>query len=209
MKKFVVLGVLFILPIVAYLFFASGIHNFAKLPVLTQEVNEIEVASDVKLQDHITVLGFLGEHPEKMGPTLFNLSQKIYKYFYEFQDFQFVYLLPQDANQKELAGIISELDKISDLSRWHFVFAERQKIKELYESLQAPHDFTVEAGSPYVYIIDKNRRLRGRDDDEDVGELYGYKSTDIAELANKMKDDVKIVLAEYRLALKKNNADRS
>jgi hypothetical protein len=38
--------------------------------------------------------------------------------------------------------------------------------------------------------------------------LYGYDSTDIAELADKMKDDVKIILAEYRLALKKNNADR-
>ena len=30
----------------------------------------------------------------------------------------------------------------------------------------------------------------------------------VAELNNKMKDDVKVVLAEYRLALKKNNADR-
>ena len=48
----------------------------------------------------------------------------------------------------------------------------------------------------------------GRDDDEDVGSLYGYNSTDVAELANKMKDDVKIVLAEYRLALKKYNAER-
>ena len=30
----------------------------------------------------------------------------------------------------------------------------------------------------------------------------------VAELNKKMKDDVKVVLAEYRLALKKNNADR-
>lgn len=60
----------------------------------------------------------------------------------------------------------------------------------------------------YIFIVDKDRNLRGRDDDEDVGTLYGYNSTDIAELANKMKDDVKIVLAEYRLALKKYNSYR-
>ena len=30
----------------------------------------------------------------------------------------------------------------------------------------------------------------------------------VSELNKKMKDDVKVVLAEYRLALKKNDADR-
>ena len=65
-----------------------------------------------------------------------------------------------------------------------------------------------DGGSQYIFILDKDRKLRGRDDDEDEGVLYGYDSADIAELSNKMKDDVKIILAEYRLALKKNNAER-
>jgi hypothetical protein len=30
----------------------------------------------------------------------------------------------------------------------------------------------------------------------------------VADLNNKMEDDIKIILAEYRMALKKNNADR-
>ena len=77
----------------------------------------------------------------------------------------------------------------------------------LYVLYHATSDST-KLGSPYIFIIDKDRKLRGRDDDEDYGVLYGYDSSDIAELADKMKDDVKIVLAEYRLALKKNNADR-
>jgi len=50
--------------------------------------------------------------------------------------------------------------------------------------------------------------LRGRDDDEDAGVLYGFKAQDIAEVNNKMSDDVKVLLAEYRLALKKYKADR-
>src|SRR3546814_5403094 len=53
-------------------------------------------------------------------------------------------------------------------------------------------------GTPYVFIVDKNGSLRGRDDDEDEGTKYGFNATSVAELNNKMTDDVKIVLAEYR-----------
>ena len=59
-----------------------------------------------------------------------------------------------------------------------------------------------------MFIIDKDKNVRGREDDEDEGVKYGYNTTSVAELNNKMEDDVKIILAEYRLALKKNNADR-
>tara|TARA_R110002020_G_scaffold120695_3_gene274974 strand:- start:41 stop:673 length:633 start_codon:yes stop_codon:yes gene_type:complete len=208
MKKVLVLGILFILPIVAYLFFASGIHNFAKLPVITENVYELNFVDDVQLEGKITVLGFLGKDIEAYGGTLFNLDQKIYKYFYEFQDFQFVYLVPEDASKTELDSIVAELSQISDMSRWKFVFAKPQEIEKVFASLNSPYSLNSNLGSPYIFIIDKKRGLRGRDDDEDVEILYGYNSTDIAELANKMKDDVKIVLAEYRLALKKNNADR-
>ena len=47
-----------------------------------------------------------------------------------------------------------------------------------------------------------------RDDDEDVGTLYGYNASSVASLNNKMTDDVKVILAQYRLALKVNNARR-
>jgi hypothetical protein len=51
--------------------------------------------------------------------------------------------------------------------------------------------------------------LRGRDDDEEEGTLYGYDTSSVAELNKKMTDDVKVILAEYRLALKKNNSNRA
>ena len=63
--------------------------------------------------------------------------------------------------------------------------------------------------TPNFFIIDKDLALRGRTDDEDEGIKYGFDTSSVAELNNKMVDDVKIILAEYRLALKKNNADRS
>ena len=42
-KKKIVLGILFIFPIVVYLFFASGVNNFSKLPVLSEDVLEIDM----------------------------------------------------------------------------------------------------------------------------------------------------------------------
>ena len=38
MKKNIVLFILFIFPIVAYLFFASGVNSFTKLPIITPKV---------------------------------------------------------------------------------------------------------------------------------------------------------------------------
>jgi hypothetical protein len=207
-KKFFVLAVLFILPFVAYLFFASGVHNFAKLPIVSENVAELDFSADYKLQDRITILGFLGTDLKKEGPVLFNLDQKIYKYFYEFTDFQFVYLVPNAVSKDQLKDIQTELSRVSDLKHWHFVYAEDEQIKHIFNSLNSSHRWSQKEGSPYIFIVDKNRNLRGRDDDEDVGTLYGYNSTDVAELANKMKDDVKVVLAEYRLALKKYNSNR-
>jgi len=84
MKKVLVLVVLFILPLVAYLFFASGVNNFGKLPVLTEEVTDVSVINPAyTFKEKITILGFLGNDIEYIKGNLFNLNQKIYKRFYE------------------------------------------------------------------------------------------------------------------------------
>lgn len=56
-----------------------------------------------------------------------------------------------------------------------------------------------------VFIVDKNKNLRGRNDDKDLGMVYGYDVSSVAEINNRLKDDIKVILAEYRLALKKYN----
>ena len=83
------------------------------------------------------------------------------------------------------------------------------EIKELFNSLKSNIDLDEELFTPNVFIIDKDLKLRGRTNDEDEGVKYGFDTSSVAELNNKMVDDVKIILAEYRLALKKNNANRS
>lgn len=211
-KKFLVLGVLFILPIVAYLFFASGINNFAKLPILTQGIQDVADLSSlhgdtVTMDAKITILGFLGDDMEVKKGNAFNLNQKIYKPFHEFKDFQFVVIAPEGSQDKAKA-LLSELGQFTDVSKWNFVFGTPDQVTAKFKSLKSNLMLDDNYSTPFVFIIDKDRNLRGRDDDQDLGVLYGFNTISVAELGDKMKDDVKIVLAEYRLALKKNNADR-
>jgi len=208
MKKTFVLSVLFVLPIVAYLFFASGVYNFGKLPTLTENVTDVSpIDGNVTLKDKITILGFLGGDIENKKAVAFNLNQKIYKRFYEFNDFQFVMLVPRGSEAKILE-LENELSKLADIKKWNFVYADEIQIKNVFSSLKTNLTLDKNLATPYVFIIDKDKNLRGRNDDEDEGTKYGFNSVSVAELNNKMEDDVKIILAEYRMALKKNNSNR-
>ncbi|MDF4221297.1 hypothetical protein PXC01_06845 [Maribacter sp. M208] len=208
MKKTFVLVVLFVLPIVAYLFFASGVTNFGKLSQLTKNVAELGFSDSTKFKDKITVLGFLGADVEGRKGNAFNLNQKIYKRFYEFTDFQFVMMVSNNTNE-EVNALKKELATLADNDKWKFVYASDEEIKQLFSSLKTDIELDKNNSTPYVFIIDKDLTLRGRSDDEDDGTKYGFNSTLVSDLNNKMVDDVKIILAEYRLALKKNNAERS
>ena len=210
-KKYFVLCILFIFPIVIYLFFASGKNNFALLPVLTENVNEIKnfktlSGEKIQLEDKISILGFWGEDlSEKKGDAL-NLNQKIYKRFYQFNDFQFVMVL-ENGQQDQVNILKEELQEGvgTDLVKWRFLFGSSDEIQDLFDSLRTNLNLSQGKSSPYVFIIDKEVNLRGRDDDEDVGTLYGFNSQSVAEINNKMVDDVKVILAEYRRAWKKYN----
>jgi len=212
MKKFAVLGILFILPITIYIFFASGKDNFAKLPILTESISELTgfktlEGASLEFKDHITVLGFFGSNIEATKGNAFNLAHKIYKKNHGFQDFQLVILLP-DGTQNEAIGLKSKLSEIADTENWKFAFGTSEAIENVFNSLHSNFTLDTNYATPYVFIIDKEGSLRGRDDDEDIGTLYGFKSSDVAEINNKMNDDIKVVLAEYRLALKKYKAKR-
>jgi len=209
MKKKIVLAVLFILPVVVYLFFASGVNNFGRLPILTKSISGIsKLDTNVQLKNKITILGFFGNNVEAMQGNAFNLNQKIYKRFGEFNDFQMVMVVPQ-GKQGQVEELKNELGKLSNVDKWHFVYGSEEEIKTLFTSLKSNIDLDNDLSTPFVFIIDKDLALRGRTDDDDEGLKYGFDTSSVAELNNKMVDDVKIILAEYRLALKKNNADRS
>ena len=205
MKKYIVLSVLFVLPLVVYLFFASGVNNFAKLPIVTNTVVDVAEFSDEQFKDKITILGFLGNDVSLKKGSALNLNQKIYKRFHGFEDFQFLMVQPQ-GTEEECQQLVDELSRSTqvDTAGWKFVFLDPVQIQLVFDRLNTPLLLDETLGSPYVFIIDKEVALRGRDDNDNVG----YDARSVADIHNNMVDDVKVILAEYRLALKKYNADR-
>ena len=211
LKKYLILGFLFFFPIFVYVFLSTGINNFAKLPVLTENVMDIENiegnSANVSFKNKISIVAFWGGDVNNKKSEALNLNQKIYKRFNEFQDFQFVLLHNKDDNE-----VIESLksDLVSgvgtDLKNWNFIPTTQSNIKMIFDSFNTNIELDQSFSTPYVFIVDRDLSLRGRDDDEDIGMLYGFNSQSVAEINNKMVDDVKIILAEYRLALKKNDS---
>lgn len=205
MKKYIVLAILFVFPLVVYLFFASGVNHFAKLPMLTQDIEEVTNYSKYQFKDRISILAFLGNNLENKKTLALNLNQMIYKRFYQFTDFQFLIALPvgieaaAEQLKAEIAGVTG-----TDMSRWNILFLNDDQLQSLFGSLHLPLKLDQNHSSPYVFIIDRDGNLRGRDDDDFVG----YDARSAAEINNTMVDDVKVILAEYRLALKKYNQTR-
>ncbi len=215
MKKKLVLIALFVLPIVAYLFFSSGIYNFAKLPIITEKIADVTTvttreiktegySSDVSLtlQDHVSVVGYLGDNlTSNIGYTA-NLNLMIYKYFVKYEDFQLIlFVLP--GSEQVISDLKNELGRIFDVSKIRFVQATKEQAKEHFESLGTTLSLDSNGSHPNVFIVDRALALRSGHDDKKANG-YGYDMTQAVEMGY-MKDDIKIILAEYRLALKKNN----
>jgi hypothetical protein len=216
MKKNLVLFILFVLPIVAYLFFASGVNSFITLPTITPTIPNVDAqwkslnGEKVTLEQKITILGFAGQDILANSGNFFTLNQKIYNKYRAFKDFQMVFVAPE-GTEDQAQRLLKELGKISDVSGYHFVFAKPEAIQAYYAQLKLLGKLDAKSGTPNVYIIDKKRNLRGRKGKSVQGEpeyKEGYNTTSAADLHNDMMDDVKIILAEYRLALKRNNAGR-
>ncbi|MFL2618852.1 MAG: hypothetical protein ACJ0OS_00575 [Candidatus Marisimplicoccus sp.] len=210
-KKYLILSLLFFSPIFIYIFLVSGINNFARLPILTTNVLDIQSINGniqgISLKDNISIIGFWGGDVNLRKSEALNLNQKIYRRFFQFQDFQFVFLTTKD-QKTNINNLKEELTRGvgTDLEKWNFIFTDEKEIQKIYNSLKTDIELSEENNTPYVFIIDRDLNLRGRDDDEDIGKLYGFNAESVADINNKMVDDVKIILAEYRLALKKNDS---
>lgn len=212
-KKFWILFGLFILPLVFYILLLTGTNNFAKLPVVSENINDISAfktkdSTTLSLKGKITILCFLGDNLLSVKNNALNLNEKIYKRFYKFRDFQFIVVLP-NGTQNQAKELTKELGFITDMQKWNFVFGTKQDISNLFTSLKTPYKLSANGYSPYAFIIDKDMHLRGRTNDKDAidGMLYGYNAETVAPIHNEMVDDVKVLIAEYRLALKKNNRE--
>lgn len=214
MKKKLVLVSLFVLPIVAYLFFASGIYNFANLPLYTERVMDIQQfesqeykigrtsKNPLTFDKHITLVGYLGGGLKQNPGYTANLNLMIFKYFERYDDFQLV-LFSNEGSEPIIEELKAELSRIFDTSKMRFIIASKSQVEKHFKSLDTGLTLMSNGGHPDVFVIDKNRALRSGHEDKKANE-FGYDFSQAVEMGY-LKDDVKILLAEYRLALKKNN----
>jgi hypothetical protein len=212
MKNKIVLIVLLALPIAIYMIFATATHNSLFLPTISKANQELPNWKSydnkpVVLKNKISILGFLGKTVIKNQGNLFNLNQKIYNKYVGFQDFQLV-IIVQDGKQNEVKDLLEKLSGFTEnLSAWKFVFAKPEEIQAYYNTYKLNGKLDNNLSTAEVIIIDKDLNHRGRKckDQEGINEYKeSYNTTSAADLHNEMSDDVKIMLREYRLALKRN-----
>jgi len=208
MKKFWILFALFIGPLLFYLFLASGINNFYKLSVITKQVEDVshfksEDGTRFSLKNNITVVCFFGKNLLNRKTNALNLNEKIYKRFYQYSDFQMIAVVPNNS-EEDVKQLKKELGVTTDLVKWHFLYGSPSEIERFFKSFKTNASLNDSSYSPLAFIIDKSGNLRGRDDDDDSpnGILYGYDASIVSPIHKKMVDDVKVLLAEYRRAVK-------
>ncbi|WP_405565174.1 hypothetical protein [Polaribacter sp. Asnod6-C07] len=212
-KKRVVLFLLFIFPLICFLFLSTGENNFKKLPVLTQnviDVSEIDASKSVQLKNNVTIICFLGDDINAIKSGLFNLNEKVYKKFTDYKQFQIIGIYPKGKEQ-DVQKLKKDIGAFTDMQKWRFIASSKAEIEAFYSSFEF-NEPLVNLASAKAFLIDKDVNLRGRLNDEASGNrLYGYNMNSVAELNGKLKDDVKVLYYEYYAAFKeknKNKADR-
>ena len=209
-KKRFVLIALFVFPLLFFLILSTGINNFKKLPTLTNTVSLDVLEDSIPLSDHVTVLCFLGNDVATKKGGFFNMNQKIYKEFYGYRPFQIIAVYPK-SSQDDVDKLKSDLSAFTDMTKWNFLAMNKETIQSLHKNLKTEKKLDSSLYSNRVYLLDKELNLRGRNQegDDESQIMYGYNIESVAELNNKMEDDIKVLLYEYRAAFKnKNKADR-
>jgi len=209
-RKRVVLFLLFIFPLICFLILSTGKNNFTKLPIVTNNVVDISTLdAATTFKDHITIVCFLGNDMKSNKGGFFNLNEKIYKKFIEYNQFQIIAVFPK-GQENEVAILKEEIGAFTDMVKWKFVSGSKQEIETLHTGLNSK-DALSNLYTANVYLIDKNGDLRGRVNDQDSkdGKLFGYNMNSVSVLNAKLKDDVLVLYYEYYAAFKEKNKNNN
>ena len=210
-SRYVVLGILFFLPVTFLLFLYPATHNYTPLDIVNDSVSDLDNFTSnseekVLLKENITVLGFLGNNPIENNIAALNLKELVYDNFIGFKKFQIVILMP-NGTEEAVEQLKAEIGSYEGLRFWHFVFGEPSDIQRVFFSLKSRTKLKEDLSSNSVYLVDKDLNQRGRLDDRTDNELekkkpmyglYAYDCIEVAEIKNKMSDDLRILFTEYR-----------
>ena len=216
-SRYIVLGILFFLPVIFLLLLYPATHHYTPLDIVNENVLDLnDFTSNTKekivLKDKITIVGFLGEKPLDKVIEASNLKELVYDKFKGFKGFQIVIIMPK-GTERDVEKLKSEINSYEDLRFWHFVFGTPNNIKKVFSSLHSKTNIKENLSLNHVFIVDKDLNQRGRLDDRTDRELaknstrYGldaYNCIEVSEIKNKMSDDLRVLFTEYRQKRKGN-----
>ncbi len=219
MRKFIVLFLILLLPSIAYLVLSTGKHNikplgyfgpkdlnaqgdtvYHSIPSFTFTDQNEKPFGDKDLNNKIYVANFFFTTCPSICPEMQTLMKKVHDQddFVKLNDFKLV-SFTVDPDHDTPAVLKEFADRVgADSNRWKFLSGNRDAIYKLaYDGYMAnaAADSTAPGGflhSDLVFLIDRERHIRG---------IYeGTSATDMKRLI----DEIKVLVAEYNLALKKN-----
>jgi len=216
-RKWLILGILFLLPVIFLLFLYPSTHNYNTLDIVNENIVEIDSLNfldnnQTTLENNITILNFLGDNPIDNITSALNLKELVYDKFKGFKKFQIVSISSGDSSNF-LYEVKKELLKSDELNYWYFATVDNVSLQKIYFSLRSESELDSSNYTSQVFIIDKQKNQRGRIDDRnedqvikslDLTGLYSYNSIKVSEIKSKMNDDIRILFTEYRQKRKGN-----
>ncbi|MEZ4793543.1 MAG: hypothetical protein R2783_08810 [Gelidibacter sp.] len=197
-KRNLILGILFFLPVIFLLFLYPAQHHYNTLDIVNKNVMDLngfvsDTGDAILMKDHITVLGFLGKYPMQEVIAASNIKELVYDKFKGFKKFQVVMVVPHGTNE-DVEKLKKEIHSYEDLKYWHFLYADENAIQSLFQSFKTDSQLDADLATSDIFIIDKDLNQRGRVDDRSDNEfaikkpihgLSSYNSVEVAELKTK------------------------
>lgn len=225
-RKYLTLFAILLLPTIIYLAYVNvqGERGFAHLPFITYTdangeeqkrkapsfafVNQDgDTVTDEDLKGKIYVADFFFTSCPTICPIMTANMKKVNERFGHYEDFHLLshtvdptrdtpFVLKEYAERKRL-----------DTEKWDFLTGEKDVLYDVaYDYLSsAMEDSTAPGGflhTEYFVLVDKEGFLRSRKDDN--GNVIGVYDGTSAQHIRDMIDDIKVLIAEYNLELKKN-----
>ena len=216
-RKWIVLGILFLLPVIFLLFLYPSTNNYNTLDIVQEDIYELDSLNFVDnnsttLENNITILNFLGDEPENKLTSVLNLKELVYDKFKGFKKFQIITISSRES-EVALKNVKKKIIQSDELKYWFFASTNLKNYINIFESLRSKNGLDSSNYSSHIFIIDKQKNQRGRIDDRDEDEkkkdskmigLYSYNSILVSEIKKKMNDDIRILFTEYRQKRKGN-----
>ena len=228
-KKYLILFIILFAPTIAYLFFVRGEHNFAHLPFITYtDVNgEVQkrkapdfgfvnqngdTITQKQLEGKIYLVDFFFTSCPSICPVMTANLMKIENRFAHYDEFKIISHTVDPI--RDTPSVLKEYAESRNISSadWHFLTGDKDSLYAVaYKYLSSAMEDSAAPGgflhTEYFILVDKEGYLRSREDDN--GNIIGVYDGTNAQHIRDLIDDIKVLIAEYNLELKKNDKNPS